>query len=332
MLTITRITLILCFLLTCRSEAQKQVRTNDREGYVISGGIKIWYRVEGTGEPGSLPLIFIHGGPGATDRPFEKTIGPDIAKVRQALYVDYRGCGRSERPKDANKYSFAILADDMEAVRKELAIERWSVFGHSNGAATAITYALKYPKRVASLILCSPLLSPADLEMNMIHKVVLAPSNQYEQARTIYKSSEGEEARFGKLLELMDAKTRYGFQYYNLENSAKLEKIQSDLAKEIGKGLMEPALIQGLISNGFFQFDAFKSAHDLKMPVLVLLGRYDGEISLDNAMKFALTVPDGYVCILNKSGHHPYLEETEGSEQEITEFLSRHSRGVTLDK
>jgi len=38
------------------------------------------------------------------------------------------------------------------------------------------------------------------------------------------------------------------------------------------------------------------------MPTLLILGRYDSEISLDNSMKFALTVPDGYVAVMNEAG------------------------------
>jgi pimeloyl-ACP methyl ester carboxylesterase len=84
-------------------------------------------------------------------------------------------------------------------------------------------------------------------------------------------------------------------------------------------------LIQGLIASGFFQFDAFKSAAFVSMPTLLLLGRYDGEISIDNSMKFALTVPDGYVAVINRSGHHPYLEETAASADKIDAFLSMHA-------
>ncbi len=314
------------------AQPQRKVLKSDNEGFVTNSGVKIWYKVEGISSTKSTALVIIHGGPGATARPFEKTIGPEIAKVRQVIYMDYRGSGRSGRPKDPSKYSFAILADDVEAIRKELGIEKWSVFGHSNGGATAITYALKYPNNVATLILCCPLLSPTDLEMNMIHKVALAPSDKYEQARAIYKSNQSNDVRFGKLLELIDMKTRYKFQYYNPENSAVLDKIQTDMEKEIGKDLMEPALIQGLISSGFFEFDAFKSANDLTMPVLLLLGRYDSEISLDNAMKFALTVPNGYITLLNNSGHHPYLEETKASVKKINSFLLRHSANLTSRK
>ena len=314
------------------AQSETQLLKSNGEGYVTNDGVKIWYRVEGTSTANSIPLIIIHGGPGCTARPFEKTIGPEIAKARQVIYMDYRGCGRSDRPKDPNKYSFAILASDAEAIRKKLGIEKWSVFGHSNGGATAITYALKYPNSVAALILCCPLLSPTDLEMNMIHKVALTPSDQYEEARAIYKSNESSEVRFDKLLELIDQQTRYKFQYYDPKNNDVLNNMQAELGKEIGKDLMEPALIQGLIANGFFEFDAFKSANDLRMPVLVLLGRYDSEISLDNAMKFALTVPDGYVALLNKSGHHPYLEETQATAQQINSFLLRHSASPTSRK
>ncbi|MBN1396682.1 MAG: alpha/beta fold hydrolase [Bacteroidetes bacterium] len=314
------------------TQSQNQVLNCDREGYVTNSGVRIWYKVEGTSALNSIPLIMIHGGPGATARPFEKTIGPEIAKERQVIYMDNRGSGRSDRPKDPSKYSFAILADDVEAIRKELGIEKLSVFGHSNGGSTAITYALKYPNNVATIILCCPLLSPTDFEMNMVHKVALTPLDQFEQARAIYKSNQSNEVRFVKLLELIDIKTRHKFQYYNPENSAVLDKIQTDLGKEIGKGLMDPELIEGLISNGLFEFNAFNSANELTMPVLFLLGRYDSEISLDNAMKFALTISNGHITLLNNSGHHPYLEETKACMQQINAFLLRHSANLTPRK
>jgi proline iminopeptidase len=307
-----------------KAESQVQPLNVNGEGYVTSDGVRIWYRVEGISTANSVPLIIIHGGPGCTARPFEKTIGPEIAKTRQVIYMDYRGAGRSERPQDPNKYSFSILASDAEAIRKQLGIAKWSVFGHSNGGATAITYAVKYPNSTAALILCCPLISPADFEMNMIHKVALAPENQFEAARAIYKSKESTDARFFKLLDLMDRDTRYKFQYYDIKNNDVLNNMQAELGKEIGKELMEPALLEGLVSSGIFQFDAYKSANDLQMPVLVLIGRYDSEISMDNALKFALTVPDGYVALMNKSGHHPYLEETQATVQQINTFLSRH--------
>jgi proline iminopeptidase len=292
------------------------------EGYATSDGVRIWYRVEGTASSGATPLLFVHGGPGATARPFERTIGPQIARGRPVVYMDYRGAGRSERPKDPSQYSLDILAGDVEAVRRHLGISRWAVFGHSNGGATAITYTLREPGHVAALVLCDPLLSPADLEMNMLHKVARAPAPVYEKARAIYRSPGSAEARFGQLLDLMDQRTRDGFQFFDPASAAVLGRLQGELAQELGRGLMEPALIQGLVESGLFEFDAFRSAARIECPVLLLLGLHDSEISVDNAMRFALAVPDGYCAVLDRSGHHPYLEQTAASAERVAAFLA----------
>jgi len=295
---------------------------DDSSGFAVNDGVKIWYRVEGTLRPGSVPLLLIHGGPGATARPFERTIGPEIAKTRPVVYMDYRGAGRSDRPADPAKYSWAILADDADAVRRRLGIERWAVFGHSNGGTTAITYAVRHPAHLVALVLCDPLLSPADLEMNMVHKVTSAPPDQFERARAAYKSGESMSGRFEALLGVLDGRFRYALQFLDPRNGDALRSSQDELAQEIGNDLMEPALIRGLIASGFFDFDAFAVADGLTAPVLVLVGRHDSEISVDNALRFSLAVPDGRAAILEHSGHHPYLEETALCARKITTFLA----------
>jgi proline iminopeptidase len=325
-LCIRRLSFVLMLILLSATfaSAQDKTPTYPTGDYVTHDGVKIWYRVEGKLTPDSVPILLIHGGPGATARPFEKTIGPELARTRPVIYMDYRGAGRSDRPKDPAQYSFSILASDAEAIRQRLGIERWVVFGHSNGGATATTYALQYPTRVAALVLCDPLTDSADLEAQMVHMVALAPANNYVQARAIYQSGKSTEERLNQLFDLIDQNTRYGFQFYDPKSNAVLGKLQGDLSREIGKGPMEPALIQGLIANGFLQFNAFNSADKLTMPLLVLLGRYDSEISIDNAMKLAITVPNGYATVLDHSGHHPYLEETSLTAEKMTSFLEQH--------
>jgi pimeloyl-ACP methyl ester carboxylesterase len=86
---------------------------------------------------------------------------------------------------------------------------------------------------------------------------------------------------------------------------------------------MEPALMKGLVASGFFSFDAFASADALTMPVLMLLGRHDAETSVENAMSFALRVSNGYVALLDRSGHHPYLEEPVESAKAINSFVAK---------
>jgi pimeloyl-ACP methyl ester carboxylesterase len=237
--------------------------------------------------------------------------------------MDYRGAGRSDRPSDPKQYSFAILASDADAIRNHLGISKWAVFGHSNGGATAITYATKFSAFTAALILCDPLLSPVDLDMNMIHKVAFAPPDKFEEARAIYKSNKGDDEKFGQLINVLGQQGSYRLQFFDPHGNDVLADYQNGLKKELGKGLMEPALWTGLLASGFFKFNAYNLVDKLPMPTLLLLGRFDNEISVDNAMKFAMTLSDGHIAVLEHSGHHPYLEETKSSAEKVNAFLAK---------
>lgn len=110
-------------------------------------------------------------------RPFERTIGPLLALARPVIYFDCRGAGRSDRPADPAAYSFERLAREIEALRRHLGIERWAVFGHSLGAATAITHAAAHPDNVTALLLCAPLIDgAATVQVSVAQKVVRAPA------------------------------------------------------------------------------------------------------------------------------------------------------------
>ena len=51
--------------------------------------------------------------------------------------------------------SIAEQADDIDALRKTLGLERVTLLGHSFGATIALNYALRHPENVKRLILVS---------------------------------------------------------------------------------------------------------------------------------------------------------------------------------
>jgi len=62
------------------------------EGYVNVEGGRIWYKV--TGEGDQLPLVLLHGGPGAPSwylKPLEA-----LGRERPLIFYDQLGCGRSD--------------------------------------------------------------------------------------------------------------------------------------------------------------------------------------------------------------------------------------------
>jgi proline iminopeptidase len=106
---------------------------------------------EQCGVPDGIPILFLHGGPGAgcsaTDRRFF-----DSSRFRCVLF-DQRGCGRSRPLGELNENTIDHVVSDIETLRCKLGIDAWYVFGGSWGSTLALYYAQEYPERVDSLVL-----------------------------------------------------------------------------------------------------------------------------------------------------------------------------------
>ena len=106
---------------------------------------------EESGRPDGAPVVFIHGGPeaGATakDRRFF-----DPAHYRIVVF-DQRGSGRSRPLGELRNNTTDLLVSDIEALREELGIDRWHVFGGSWGSTLSLYYAQCHPDRCRSLTL-----------------------------------------------------------------------------------------------------------------------------------------------------------------------------------
>jgi proline iminopeptidase len=106
---------------------------------------------EQSGNPHGVPIVFLHGGPGAgatsTHRRFF-----DPAYYRIVVF-DQRGAGRSMPLGALVDNTTRDLVADMELLRRHLGIERWAVFGGSWGSTLALAYAEAYSARCLGLVL-----------------------------------------------------------------------------------------------------------------------------------------------------------------------------------
>jgi len=107
--------------------------------------------VEECGIPTGLPVVFLHGGPGAGCEPFHRQFF-DPEKYRIVLF-DQRGSGRSTPHAELQGNTTQALISDMEMIRQQLGIDKWVVFGGSWGSTLALAYAQTHPERVLGLIL-----------------------------------------------------------------------------------------------------------------------------------------------------------------------------------
>ncbi len=106
---------------------------------------------EECGNPGGIPAVFLHGGPGAGSTPRQRRFF-DPGSFRIIVY-DQRGAGRSTPLGELRDNTTQHLIADLETLRRHLGVERWLVFGGSWGSTLAIAYAETHPERCLGLIL-----------------------------------------------------------------------------------------------------------------------------------------------------------------------------------
>lgn len=106
---------------------------------------------EQSGRPDGVPVVFLHGGPGAGCAPTHRRFF-DPAYYRIILF-DQRGSGRSTPGGSLQDNTTGHLVADMEQLRAHLKVDRWVVFGGSWGSTLALAYAQAHPRHCRALVL-----------------------------------------------------------------------------------------------------------------------------------------------------------------------------------
>ena len=137
-----------------------------REGFIPFHGYRTWFRVVGEREePGRVPILCLHGGPGATwhhMEPYEA-----LAEGRRVIFYDQLGCGNSgvTAPHQTSMWQPQLYVDEIAAIRDALGLDQVHLFGHSWGGMLGMLYAIGRPEGLASLIVES---SPASVPEWMV--------------------------------------------------------------------------------------------------------------------------------------------------------------------
>jgi proline iminopeptidase len=106
---------------------------------------------EQSGNPAGVPVLFLHGGPGAGASPTHRRFF-DPAFYRIVVF-DQRGSGRSTPLGELAANTTTHLIDDIERLRRLLEIDAWLVFGGSWGSTLALAYGEAHPERCLAFIL-----------------------------------------------------------------------------------------------------------------------------------------------------------------------------------
>jgi proline iminopeptidase len=106
---------------------------------------------EEVGNPQGVPVLFLHGGPGAGLSPQHRRFF-DPAYYRVILF-DQRGAGKSTPLGEWRDNTTQLLIEDIETLREKFEIDQWLVFGGSWGSTLALAYGEAHPERCLGFVL-----------------------------------------------------------------------------------------------------------------------------------------------------------------------------------
>lgn len=122
----------------------------NRHGMLAVDDIHTIYWEE-CGNPDGIPVLFLHGGPGAGLSPQHRRFF-DPQRYRVILF-DQRGAGKSTPLGEWRNNTTQLLIADIERLRAQFGISKWLVFGGSWGSTLALAYGQAHPEACLGFVL-----------------------------------------------------------------------------------------------------------------------------------------------------------------------------------
>jgi proline iminopeptidase len=287
--------------------------------YVTVNGAKLWIETEGNGDP----LFLISGGPGGSHAGMHSF--DSLSKNFTLVFVDYFGRGKSDTALEVKEYSIDRDVDDLEGVRKELGYDKISVLGHSYGSVVAQLYALKFEKRVSHLIIANGFFSGEmwqENDDNSNREIAENYPEVWDSLMVLRKK--GLVSSDPECIDLY-GQVPYGFLYaYNPDKF--LHGIDPSYPNKFNTKLYYQMVGRDgdfKVEGDMKKFDVTSKLKKLKMPVLIMAGRYDRVAVPKEQVKYKTYCPQAQFVMFEKSGHNPQVEEPEKELPIIREFLSK---------
>jgi L-proline amide hydrolase len=288
------------------------------EGTVPFEDGETWYRV--TGEGDGIPLIVLHGGPGAThDYLLSLT---DLARDRPVIHYDQLGNGRSTHfpERGADFWTVDLFVRELHNLVDALGLrDRHHVLGQSWGGFLAQEYALTQPAGLQSLILADTAASFPDFVAAanglraQLPPEVEATLRRHEEAGTTD-----------------DPEYAEACQVFYARHVCRLDPWPDEVVEAFTWIERDPTVYHTM--NGPSEFHVIGSIRDwqsqdrlgeIRVPTLLVSGRHD-----EATPALQQTLLDGiagseWVCF-EESSHTPHVEEREQYMRVVGDWLASH--------
>jgi len=288
--------------------------------YYEVNGAKIWTVSFGNGNP----LFFIAGGPGNAHsylRAFDS-----LSTTNTLVYFDAFGRGKSDTARNVTEYSLERDVEDLEGLRKAMGFSKISVLGHSYGGVVAQAYAIKYPENVSQLILANTFHSYLMWQENCDNSNHEIKTNYPEVWKELMAARKKGSISSSNNHQEIYGQVPYGFLYaYNPDkflSRGKRKPYPNPFNTKLYYQIVGP---DGdfIVTSDMAKYDVRQKLKTLKMPVLIVAGRYDRVAVPWMQVQYKKYCPQAQFVMFEKSGHNPPLEEPEKEFPLIIDFLSK---------
>lgn len=282
---------LLAFVLLLSCSAPKE----DEEGLLAVNGTNLFYHSIGKGDP----VIVIHGGP-VLDQSYMINHFKRLAKTHRLIFYDQRACGRSTADVDTSSMTMKNLIDDIDQLRQKLGLDQVHIFGHSWGGMLAAKYAIEYPLKVKSLVLCDAM-PPSFRLWNEEEEVVAQRSSSYDSLlEEQIKSQQGFKNQEVKWIDSL-MKVSFKNQFVDTAKIALLKiKLPQDYFKR--------SKIFEHIGPELFALDITMQLEKIIAPTLIIYGDQEPATQI-SAPIYKSGIANSQLVIIPKSGHFPFIEE-----------------------
>lgn len=266
---------------------------------------------EESGNPAGVPVLFLHGGPGAGAMPAHRRFF-DPQHYRIVIF-DQRGAGRSRPAGDLTENTTPNLVDDVEVLRRFRGIDKWLIFGGSWGSSLALAYAEKHPERCLGLILRGIFLCRRDEIAWFLEGMGRIFPEAWNAFAEFLPDAERADllGNYYRRLTAPDpdihlpagaAWSRYESACSTLLPNPEASAPIGDLTKALGLARIEAHFF---VNDCFLDERALlENAHRLKgMPGVIVQGRYDMVCPIASAALLAAAWPDATYVVVPDAGH-----------------------------
>jgi proline iminopeptidase len=287
------------------------------EGFVEVTDGRVWYRRAGDGE--RLPLLILHGGPGAASY-YVEPLAERLAAHRPTIVYDQLGCGRSDKPDDPSLWTLDRSCEEVDQVRSALGLERCHLLGQSWGGWLSIEYAVTFPHVLKTVILedtCGDmphLVSELERLRAALGPETVAMMQQHEAEGTL------DHPEYQAAITILNHRHVCRLK----EWPAPLQRSLEGWNMDIYRTMQGPN--EFLYTGNLKHWNRIPEMHRITAPALITVGKYD-ELTPACALRMKHALPDAELVVFPNSSHTPFYEEPEAYYAVLLDFLGRHRTG-----